>query len=65
MQAMTLGSRRLVMPVTRRQCRQKLVRVAAPQYDEEGLLDVKFVPLTGAEGWADAAFAAKFASDAF
>ena len=48
---------RLVMPVgsARHQCLQKLVRVSASRFEEEGLLDVKFEPLVGEEGWADAA----------
>jgi len=46
---------RLIMPVGRFQSFQKLVRVTKngdDDYEFEQLMDVAFVPLVGAEGWA-------------
>ncbi len=49
---------RLVIPVgsssSRAQQLIRVTRVTEDQYDEENLGDVQFVPLIGAEGWADA-----------
>ncbi len=47
---------RLVIPVGSTQRLQKLVRIrrlAEERFDEEELLDVRFVPLVGREGWAE------------
>lgn len=46
---------RLVMPVGSREGRQRLIRVtrdAHGAWHRETLMDVRFVPLTGAQGWA-------------
>lgn len=48
---------RLIMPVGRYPHHQRLVkisRVSADEFKEVRLKDVSFVPLIGAEGWADA-----------
>ena len=47
---------RLVMPVGTREGRQRLVRMTRGSPDaeqQETLMDVRFVPLTGAQGWGD------------
>lgn len=47
---------RLVMPVGAREGRQQLLRVtreSGGRLRREALMDVRFVPLTGAQGWSD------------